>query len=167
MEANFVYSYDCKLSAANLNATLDFTGKEAIIRTAIDSFNLKGARMANPKTLLLKGIAHEHIIVQLQSSLPLNTPGRALKTLSAIFIKEIRDPDFIAALTPGGQLFRCTSLLPESEREPPVEGLSDLDAIKALLDYVMTKKDAKFASSTKRRRAFEKIKRIIIDDLLK
>ena len=82
----------------------------------------------------------------LESSLPLNSLGRALRTFSIIIIKEIKDDDFINAITANGQLF-STKQLCKNEKETSMEfnidyaQIEDLDVIKSLMDYVYKKRD--------------------------
>ena len=89
-------------------------------------------------------------------------------TFSIIIIKEIKDDDFINAITANGQLF-STKQLHKNEKETSMEfnidytQIEDLDVIKSLMDYVYKKRDPDSTTYRKKKAAFEQIKKIAFD----
>ncbi len=85
-----------------------------------------------------------------------------------VMLHEIKDDDFVNAITPNGQLF-STRQLSKSEKEINTEfsidyaQIEDLDVIKALMDYVYKKRDPDSTIYRKKKAAFEQIKKIAFD----
>lgn len=161
------YTYDLEVQLAS-NKHFNLSQKKDSIIDAIQRYNHRSFEMQNPKTLTLKKIGDKEMHLTLESALPLNSLGRALRTFSTIILKEIKDIDFCNAVTPNGQLF-STTLLSDS----PIENentsfndyskISDLDVIKSLMDYVYKKRDPDSTIYRKKKAAFEQIKKIAFE----
>lgn len=160
-----MYTYKMELSLATSHRNFSLSEKRDVIERAIDRYNERP--MQNPKTLKLQSVEEDHILVTLISALRLNSPGRGLKTLAAILIKEIQDADFISAIASNGQLFSAKSL-EEQETNEEVDmvdyaQIKDVDVVKALMDFVCSKCDASSAVYQKKKAAFDQMKRIAFD----
>ncbi len=162
------YIYEIEVQLATTQKKFSLQDKLGIVQDAIQRYNNRSYEMQNPKTLKLLEINHDSMFLILESSLPLYSLGRALRTFSVIIIKEIKDDDFVNAITPNGQLF-STRQLSKSEKEINTEfstdyaQIEDLDVIKALMDYVYKKRDPDSTTYRKKKAAFEQIKKIAFD----
>lgn len=161
---SFRYIYEIELCLAAAQLSLNMKEKKGVIQNAVVEFNSRCNRMSNKKTITLKTVSKDSFVVCLESDLPLETPGRALKTLSMLLLKE---PDFANAVTSSGQLFRTVQKpKASSEGQGSIKyGISDLDAVKILMDYVYSAKDKNKAVNLKQRDAMERIKAIILEEL--
>lgn len=162
------YTYDIELHLAEPKPTLNLLDKADIIRKAELEYNLRSVHMQNCKTIKIHSIMPSFIKLTLSSDLFLNTVGRALRTFSMILIADYKDQDFISQVTKGGALFKTIQVNAESNVQPSdstidFKQLSDLDLIKALMDYVYNKRDPDSTIYRKKRQAMEDIKRISIE----
>lgn len=162
------YVYEVEVQLATTQRKFNLKDKHIIINDAIQRYNNRSYEMQNPKTLKLQEINDDSMFLTLESSLPLNSLGRALRTFSIIIIKEIKDDDFINAITANGQLF-STKQLCKNKKETSMEfnidytQIEDLDVIKSLMDYVYKKRDHDSTTYRKKKAAFEQIKKIAFD----
>lgn len=159
------YTYELEVKLASAKRNLNLTLKKEIITDAIQRYNQRSYEMQNPKTIYLKKITDETMSLTLESALPLSSLGRALRTFSVIIIKEIKDIDFCNSVTPNGQLFstkQISSTLTEDENHTfdDYSQITDLDVIKALMDYLYKKRDPDSTIYRKKKAAFEQIKKI-------
>lgn len=160
---SFRYIYEIELFLAATQLSLNMEEKRGVIQTAVLGFNSRCNRMANKKNITLKDVSKDSFVVCLESDLPLEYPGRALKTLSMLLLKE---PDFANAVTSSGQLFRTVQKpKASSDGQGSVDGISDLDAVILLMRYVYSAKENNKAVYLKQRNAMEKIKAIILEEL--
>lgn len=161
---SFRYIYEIELCLAASQPSLNMEEKKGVIQSAAVEFNSRSSRMSNRKTITIKTVSKESFVVSLESDLPLETPGRALKMLSMLLLK---DPAFSNAVTSSGQLFRTVQAPKAGSggQEPNKDGISDLDAVKALMDYVYRAKNTNKAVYQRQRSAMEKIKAIILEEL--
>lgn len=162
------YLYEIEVQLATTQKKFNLKDKHIILKNAIERYNNRSFEMQNPKTLKLQEMNDESMLLILESSLPLNSLGRALRTFSVIILKEIKDDDFIHAVTANGQLF-STKQLCKNEKELTMEynidytQIKDLDVIKSLMDYVYKKRDPDSTTYRKKKAAFEQIKKIAFD----
>lgn len=162
------YVYKVEIRLATTQKKFNLKDKHVIINDAVQRYNNRSYEMQNPKTLALQEINDDNIFLILESSLPLNSLGRALRTFSVIIIKEIKDEDFINAITANGQLF-STRQLGKNKKEISIKShidyaqIEDLDVIKSLMDYVYKKRDPDSTTYRKKKAAFEQIKKIAFD----
>lgn len=160
------YIYEVEVQLATTQKKFNLKDKRIIINDAIQRYNNRSYEMQNPKKLKLQEIKEDSIFLILESSLPLNSLGRSLRTFSIIIIKEIKDEDFVNAITANGQLFSTKRL---NKKETSMESnidyaqIEDLDVIKSLMDYVYKKRDPDSTTYRKKRAAFEQIKKIAFD----
>lgn len=161
------YKYELKLRLANAKRGISFKSKEKIIQKAIEIYNQRSFSMQNPKEIKINKIESEYLYIDLGSSLPLSSVGKALRTFSVIILKELEDPDFIKEVSSNGQLFSTTLISnDEIKNNKSVRNLaevSDLDVIKSLMDYVYKKKDPDSSTYRKKRAAMTQIKQIAIE----
>ena len=104
-----MHIYTIKLAFANPNPTITFEDKSAVINKAIQDYNNRTFNMQNPKKIERVALEPSILTLKLESALPLNSLGRALRTFSTILIKEYQDPDFISQIASNGQLFSTVS----------------------------------------------------------
>lgn len=162
------YTYEVEMQLATTQKKINLTDKRDILDDAIQRYNNRSYEMQNPKTIKLQDINNDSIFLIVESALPLNSLGRALRTFSIIIIKEMMDHDFMNAIAANGQLF-STKQVCKSEKvikaEPNVDytQIGDLDVIKALMDYVYKKRDPDSTAYRKKKAAFEQIKKIAFD----
>lgn len=157
--AGLNYVYHMKLSLARPGPPLSEEDRLALEKGAAE-YNSRAIYMANPKNIQLLEISDNYIRIKLYSTLVLTTPGRGLRTFTALLLNE-PSSRFADRVTPGGQLFRVIDV-----KQPAHEGtladpalVSDADLVKALIDYMTEKKDGS-ASCQKKRAAVEEIKRL-------
>ncbi len=161
------YTYEVEIRLKTNQKHFKLEEKEGPLRDAIQRYNDRSSEMQNPKTLILKELHNDCMLLTLESVLPLNSVGRALRTFSIILIKEIKDPDFISAIAPNGQLFSTTQT--KNNQKIPMESndndipINDLDVIKALMDYIYKKRDPDSTIYRRKRAAFEQIKKIALE----
>lgn len=146
--------------------TLAFTDPEPItaeekrlLLAAIESYNQKSLLMNNPKQLKIVQMRENSLVVDLSSTQALSTPGRGLRTLTALLLKS---EAFQRRVGLNGHLFRTVKIGQPSHdsTEGGIDQISDLDFLKALLDYVYSKKDA--STYRKKKIAFEEMKKLAI-----
>ena len=162
------YIYNIQLTFANPSPTITFIDKEDVIDRAIKDYNNRTFQMQNPKKIEKTAIERSVLSIKLESALPLNSLGRALRTFSIIIIKEYEDPDFIAQITSNGQLFTTVHSSENtdkivSDNEIDINDVDDLEIVKALLDYIYKKRDSNSTIYRQKKAAMNKIKQIAID----
>jgi hypothetical protein len=162
------YIYNIQLTFANPSPTITFIDKEDVIDRAIKDYNNRTFQMQNPKKIEKTAIERSVLSIKLESALPLNSLGRALRTFSIIIIKEYEDPDFIAQITSNGQLFTTVHSSENtdkivSDNQIDINDIDDLEIIKALLDYIYKKRDSNSTIYRQKKAAMNKIKQIAVD----
>ena len=151
LSTRFAYHYDLTLSLA-------LPGPEF---SAEDRRTLENGINSYPKHISLLEMGKNHIKIRLSSTQMLTTPGRGLRALTAILVKT---PSFEGRVTPGGQLFRVLHAERPDDRggAPEAAAISDAELVKALVDYLLERKDGS-AASRKKKAAVEAMKRLAID----
>lgn len=162
------YIYNIQLTFANPSPTITFVDKEDVINKAIKDYNNRTFQMQNPKKIEKISLDKSILSIKLESALPLNSLGRALKTFSTIIIKEYKDPEFIAQITSNGQLFTTVHSSKNtgeiiSNNKIDISNIDDLEIIKSLLDYIYKKKDSNSTIYRQKKAAMNKIKEIAVD----
>lgn len=160
--------YNIKLSLAIPNPSITLLEKEEVLDKAIQEYNNRTFQMQNPKKIEKISLENAILNIRLESALPLNSVGRALRTFSTIIIKEFKDSDFIAQITPNGQLFATINSSEDvcennSVDRVDVNSVDDLDIVKSLLDYICNKREQNSTEYRKKRAAMNNIKQIAID----
>lgn len=127
-----MHNYPITATLASASTNLDFTGKADVLDRCAARFTQKSASAANPKSLRILSIAPSSFTVELSSTFPLEHPGKALRLYSRLLLDA--DPDFCAAVTSSGRLFRTTELPPA----PATTALcsEDRELLKAIVDAV-------------------------------
>ena len=149
LSTRFAYHYDLTLSLALPVRNFPLrTG--ALWRNGINSYNERSIYMNNPKHISLLEMGKNHIKIRLSSTQMLTTPGRGLRALTASWSK----PPPSSRVTPGGQLFRVLHTERPDDRggAPEAAAISDAELVKALVDYLLERKDGSAASRKKRPR---------------
>lgn len=134
------------------------------LEAGIADYNAKTLQMNNPKTIKLQEMGKNYIKLVLSSTQILTTPGRALRALTTNLIKD-SSSCFKDRVTPGGQLFRVVAVeqLDDCENGPVnPTSISDGDFVKALVDYLLERKDGS-AASRKKKAAVEEMKKLAAD----
>lgn len=159
------YQYELEIQLAATQKKVRLADKKGTIAEAIERYNSRSFEMQNPKTLTLKELSGDSMLLTLESALPLSSLGRALRTFSVILVKELRDADFISSVTANGQLFSTRRLSGGETEAQAVDyaGIEDLEVVKALMDYVYKKWEPDSGVYRKKRAAFERIKKIAYD----
>lgn len=162
------HTYNIQLTFANQSPTITFKDKEDVIDKAIIDYNNRTFQMQNPKKIEKIYLDKSTLSIKLESALPLNSLGRALRTFSTILIKEYKDSDFIAQITSNGQLFTTVHSSEGNDKiisnnEIDINNIDDLDIIKALLDYVYNKRDSNSTIYRQKKAAMYNIKKIAIE----
>lgn len=162
------YIYNIQLAFANPSPTITFTDKEDVIDNAIEDYNNRTYQMQNPKKIEKISLEKSVLSIKLESALPLNSLGRALRTFSTIIIKEYKDPEFIAQITSNGQLFSTVHSSENTSEDVSnikidVNDIDDLEIVKALLDYIYKKRDSNSTVYRQKKAAMNKIKQIVVD----
>ena len=152
LSTRFAYHYDLTLSLALPGPEFSAEDRRTL-ENGINSYNERSIYMNNPKHISLLEMGKNHIKIRLSSTQMLTTPGRGLRALTAILVKT---PSFEGRVTPGGQLFRVL----HAERPDDRGGAPEL--VKALVDYLLERKDGS-AASRKKKAAVEAMKRLAID----
>lgn len=156
------YSYEMMLSLARPGTPFSNEDRQSLEK-AVAEYNQKSIYMANPKQIHLLEVTESYINIRLLSTQALTAPGRGMRTLTTILLN---DPTsrFADRVTPGGQLFRVISI-----KKPACEGsltnpafVSDVDFLKAIIDYIMGKKDGSTACQ-KKKAAMEKMKELAVE----
>ena len=162
---NMPYRYTLSLSLASEVAPLNEADQEAL-RKGIEEYNNRSTYMANKKAIELLSIEDHEFRIKLWSASPLTVPGRAMRSLTAILLK---DPDSrFAHRVLRGQLLRVLKVTPDEEgsggdtAQPNLAQISDTDLIVALLRYTEEKRDGSHRSQVQRD-AMEAIKKIALD----
>lgn len=155
MENKMDYCYEMTLSMVSPGDPFGEEERTALVE-AIETYNARSVYMGNPKMLELVEMTQSCIDVKMFSTQALSTPGRGLRLLTTLLLETC----FKKRVTPSGQLFRVIALKKPAEAamQNPAD-ISDLELIKALLDYYAEKKDSSSAAKRKRA-AMEEIKRI-------
>jgi hypothetical protein len=134
--------YDITLALAKPNSKLSLIDKEKVLETAIIEYNSKP--MQNPKNITKLELTEAYLRIRLESALPLNSTGKALRTFSKILLN---DPDFVNQVTPNGQLFSTVTSSPTPADHIPkqdtidVNTITDIELIHSLIDHVFHRKD--------------------------
>lgn len=162
-QADLRYSYEMTLSLARPGAPFSTEDKQAI-EQGIACYNEKTIYMANPKRIQLLEISDSYIRIELFSTQILTTPGRGLRTLTTILLNNPQSC-FADRVTPGGQLFRVVSI------KQPTGGstllnpalISDVDFLKAIIDYIFVEKKTGLTVSQKKKAAMEEMKKLAVE----
>lgn len=160
--AGFPYEYEMTLSLARPGSA--FTEEDRrTLEEGIAAYNEKSIYMANPKKLELLEMGNNYINLKLSSTQLLATPGRGLRTLTAILL-ENPSPCFRDRVTPGGQLFRVISINQPTVQQVEVNpsSISDADFLAALIHYVVDKKEGSTAGQLKRA-ALTEMKKLAVE----
>lgn len=160
LSTRFAYHYDLTLSLALPGP--DFSGEDRrTLEEGIGAYNERSIYMNNPKHIALLEMGKNHIKLRLSSTQMLTTPGRGLRALTAILVKT---PSFQDRVTPGGQLFRVIDVERPDDcgGAPEAAEISDAELVKALVDYLLERKDGS-AASRKKKAAVEEMKRLAAD----
>lgn len=156
------YSYEMTLSLARPGTPFSKEDRQSLDK-AIAEYNERSIYMSNPKQISLLEVADSYINIRLFSTQILTTPGRGLRTLTTILLN---DPTscFAARVTPGGQLFRVISIKKQARESSLMNPalISDVDFLKAIIDYIMGKKDGSTACQ-KKKAAMEKMKELAVE----
>ena len=160
LSTRFAYHYDLTLSLALQGPEFSAEDRRTL-ENGINSYNERSIYMNNPKHISLLEMGKNHIKIRLSSTQMLTTPGRGLRALTAILVKT---PSFEGRVTPGGQLFRVLHAERPDDRggAPEAAAISDAELVKALVDYLLERKDGS-AASRKKKAAVEAMKRLAID----
>ena len=153
LSTRFAYHYDLTLSLALPGPEFSAEDRRTL-ENGINSYNERSIYMNNPKHISLLEMGKNHIKIRLSSTQMLTTPGRGLRALTAILVKT---PSFEGRVTPGGQLFPD-----DCGGAPEAAAISDAELVKALVDYLLERKDGS-AASRKKKAAVEAMKRLAID----
>jgi len=162
VQADLKYSYEMALSLARPGTPFSDEDRQAL-KQGIACYNEKSVYMANPKQIQLLEIADSYIHIRLLSTQILTTPGRGLRTLTTILLNDFRSR-FADRVTPGGQLFRVISV------KQPTGGsalmnpalISDVDFVKAIIDYLVERKDGS-AACQKKKAAVKEMKKLAVE----
>lgn len=156
------YVYEMTLSLARPGAPLSDEDYLAIEK-GITEYNARSVYMANPKKIKLLETADSYVKIELSSTQALTTPGRGLRTLTTILMGEPASR-FAERVAPGGQLFRVISIKqpPRENAEIDPASVSDIDFLKAILDYIMERKDSSTAAQ-KKKAAMEEMKILAVE----
>lgn len=160
MENQMNYCYEMTLSMVSPG---DPFGEEeqTTLAQAVETYNARSVYMGNPKAIELEEMTESCISLKLFSTQALSTPGRGLRLLTTLLL-ESPSSCFKKRVTPSGQLFRVIAIKkPTEEAAQNPAAISDMELIKALLDYYDAKKDSSSAAK-KKRAAMEEIKRIAV-----
>lgn len=162
IQAGLKYAYEMTLSLARPGAPLSEEDCLAL-EQGIAAYNAKSIYMANPKHIRLLETSDSYIRIELSSTQALNTPGRGLRTLTTILMND-SSSRFAERVTAGGQLFRVVDIKqpPRENTEIDPASVSDIDFLKAILDYIMERKDSSTAAQ-KKRAAIEEMKRLAVE----
>lgn len=159
---NLKYSYEMTLSLARPGTPFSKEDRQTLEK-AIAEYNEKSIYMANPKQIHLLEVADSYISVRLFSTQVLTTPGRGLRMLTTILLNEPTSR-FANRVTAGGQLFRVINI-----KQPTCENalmnpalISDVVFLKAIVDYIMEKKDGSTACQ-KKKAAMEEMKKLAVE----
>lgn len=161
-QTQFAYIYEMTLSLARPGAAFSDEDRLAL-EDSVAAYNDKSIYMANPKRIQLLEVGDSHINLKLFSTQALTTPGRGLRTLTALLLKDASSC-FKSRVTPGGQLFRVVSVRqPDGEgASPQPASISDADFLKALIDYALERKDGS-AAAQKKKAAMGEMKRLALE----
>lgn len=155
--------YDMTLCLAKPGGVLT-EREQKEFETGIESFNHQSVFMANPKKIELLGIDDNRIHIRLHSQNALPTPGRGLRSLTTILLKN--SDCFQGRVTKGGQLFRIldAAVIRQPSDDTAVEpaSVSDADFLKALIDYLISEKSSR-PSGREKRAALEKMKQVAVE----
>ena len=159
---NLKYGYEMTLSLARPGTPFSQEDRQ-FLEQAIAEYNGKSVYMANPKQINLLEVADSYIKIRLCSTQALTTPGRGLRTLTTILLNDSTSR-FADRVTPGGQLFRVININQPTCRDASIDParISDIDFVKAVLDYIAEKKDGSSACQ-KKRAAMEEMKKLAVE----
>ena len=145
LSTRFAYHYDLTLSLALPGPEFSAEDRRTL-ENGINSYNERSIYMNNPKHISLLEMGKNHIKIRLSSTQMLTTPS------------------FEGRVTPGGQLFRVLHAERPDDRggAPEAAAISDAELVKALVDYLLERKDGS-AASRKKKAAVEAMKRLAID----
>lgn len=155
--------YDVTLALAKPNSKLSLKDKEKVFDTAIIEYNSKP--MQNPKNITKLQLTEAFLRIRLESALPLNSTGKALRTFSKILLN---DSDFINQVTPNGQLFSTIASSSTPAEQIPtqdsvdVNTITDVELIHSLIDYVFLRKDSDSTIYRTQKKAMQEIKKIAV-----
>ena len=151
--------YTYRLTLALIDPEPITAEEERLLLAAIESYNQKSLLMNNPKKLKIIQMRENSLVVDLSSTQALSTPGRGLRTLTAILLKS---EAFQRRVSPNGQLFRTVKIEQpcQDSMEGAIDQISDVDFLKALLDYVYSRKDS--STYRKKKLAFEEMKKLAV-----
>lgn len=150
------YCYQMDLTTPSPD--LPFTEEEkAALADAIEKYNASSLSMANPKEIELVEVSERYISLKLFSTQALTTPGRGLSRLTTLLLDTC-----LAARVVNKHLLRVIRIQRPTDAamtKNPASTISDIELIKALLDYITTPKDSSSAAK-KKRAAIEDMKRL-------
>lgn len=158
MESQMNYCYEMTLSMVSPGDPFGEEERKALAE-AVEIYNARSVYMGNPKMIELVEMTESCISIKMFSTQALSTPGRGLRLLTTLLLETC----FKKRVTPSGQLFRVIAIKKPAEAaaQNPA-AISDMELIKALLDYYAEKKDSSSAAK-KKRAAMEEIKRIAVE----
>lgn len=159
-----MYEKRLVLRLVSPNPTDSFVNHAEWFEECVRLYNEKAERSTtNLKKIEICGIEEDAICIFLKSELKLEkAPGRALTYLSRLLITKPESEDdvfdpFYKNNIFHGKLFRISEVSGEEEK------IEDADAMKVLLDFLLLPKSA---TSEGQKRALEKIKKIIQEELM-
>lgn len=151
--------YKLLLKFLNPNPVGIFSEHVRWFEKCVEKFNtIVAESRANKREIEVIEVSDDYIKIKLSSELELGqAPGKSLVKLSQSLVNDCEDElydDFFAQNLFHGKLFTFTNVEDVGE-------LSDTDAVKALLDYLVTPQ-SQIAEGKKQ--AFKRIKKIIIEN---
>lgn len=159
MSSSLPYCYQMTLATYS-PGILPFSEEDRqILESAIETHNAESIFMNNPKHIQLLDLTDTCIYIKLTSAKALSTPGRGLGRFTALLLEHSR----FAQRVVSGHVFRVIAIQrPAEEKVKNPAAISDMELIKALLDYYDEKKDGSSAAK-KKRAAIEEMKRLAVE----
>lgn len=159
----YEYLIGIRLATPNASIVLNQAPFSNAIRAAIEEYNSRSKSAPNPKyiELLPANFFADSFIITLTSEKELTSVGKALRVFSQI----ITNSGVFDAYIKNGKVFTTFPVMQAGDEQKILDPdkISDVEILKALIDYVCNKSDSNSTTYKRKRNAMAQIKQIALE----
>ena len=160
---SYEYLIGIRLATPDSSISLNQEPFSSAIFSAIEEYNLRSKLAPNPKSISLisSNFFKDSFIITLTSEKELASAGKALRVFSQI----ITNSGTVDSYIKNGKVFSTFPVMQTGKEQKILDPdkISDVEILKALIDYVCNKSDSNSTTYKRKRSAMAQIKQIALE----